>query len=75
MSTLKMKTMKRFFHTITGDTFVVGLHDSINDDIIFKFMITDDNKQLCYLDNLNLTLKNDLCECYTIIVDVPTTNF
>ena len=35
-------------------------------------MITDDNKQICYLDITSLTLKKDLCECYNIIVDVPT---
>ena len=75
MSTLKIKSMKETIHVVTGVTFVVGLHNSINDETVLKFMITDDNKQLCYLDNLNLTLKNDLCECYTIIVDVPTTNF
>ena len=60
MSTLKMKTMKRVLHTITGVTFVVGMHDSINDDIVFKFMVTDDNKQLCCLDDLSLTLKKTM---------------
>ena len=75
MSTLKIKSMKEAIHAVTGVTFVVGLHNSINDETVLKFMITDDNKQLCYLDNLNLTLKNNLCECYNIIVDVPTTNF
>ena len=44
MSTLKMKSMKKVIHTVTGVTFVVDLHDSINDEAILKFMITDDNK-------------------------------
>ena len=37
-------------------------------------MITDDNKQLCYLDSVGPALKNNLCECYNVLVDVPTTN-
>ena len=37
-------------------------------------MITDDNTQLCYNDDLSLTLKNNLCKCYNVIVDVHTTH-
>ena len=37
-------------------------------------MITDNNKQLCYLDVVSPALKNNLCECYNVLVDVPTTN-
>ena len=35
-------------------------------------MITDDNKQLCYLDVVSPALKNNLCECYNVLVDVTT---
>ena len=59
-------------HAVTGVMFVVGLHDYINDETVLKFVITDDNKQLCYLDDLNLILNNNLCESYNVIVDVPT---
>ena len=57
MSTLKMKSMKKILHTVPGVTFVIGLHNSINDETVLKFMIIDNNKQLCYLDDLILTLK------------------
>ena len=75
MSTLKIQSMKEVLHDVTIVAFIVGLHDYINDETVLKFMITDDNKQLYYLDDLILTLKNNLCECYNVIVDVPTTHF
>ena len=65
--------MKKVLYAVTGIRFVVGLHDFINNEIVFKFMITDNNKQLCYLDEINLTLRQKLCECYYVIVDIPTT--
>ena len=68
-----MKSTKCFLHVITGVTLVVGLYTFINDDSVLKFMITDDNKQLCYLDVFSLALKKNLCECYNILVDVPVT--
>ena len=75
MSNLKMKSTKNILHAITAVTFVIGLHTFTNDDIVLKFMITDDNTQLCYLDVISLTLKKNLCECYNILVDVHTTKF
>ena len=74
MSNLKMKSTKYFLHAVTDVTCVVGLHNFTNDESIWKFMITDNNKQLCYLDVINHALKNKLCECYNVIVDVPTTH-
>ena len=74
MSNLKMKSTKNILHAITAVTFVIGLHTFTNDDIVLKFMITDVNKRLCYLDVISLTLKKNLCECCNILVDVPTTH-
>ena len=51
-----------------------GLHTVSNDNSVLKFMITDDNKQLCYLDFVSPALKNNLCECYNVLVEVSTTN-
>ena len=65
--------MKKVLHGVTGVTFVVGLQDSINDDTVLKFMITQNNKYLCNLDDLSLTLKKNLREYYNVIVYVPTT--
>ena len=73
MSTLRMKPMKGILYAVTGVRFDVGLHDFINNETVFKFMITDNNKQLCYLDKISLTLKQKLCECYHVVVDIPTT--
>ena len=74
MSNLKMKSTKNVLHAVTGVTFVVGLHTFSNDDSVLKFMITDNKKQLCCIDFVNLSLKKILCECYIILVDVPTTH-
>ena len=74
MSTLKIQSMKKVLHTITGVIFVVDLHDYINDETVVTFMIIDCNKQLCYLDDPSLTLKQNFCECYNVIVNVPTTH-
>ena len=59
MSTLKMQSIKKVFNTVTGVAFVVDLQDYINDETALKFIITADNKQLCHLDDLSLTLKED----------------
>ena len=75
MSTLKIQSIKEVLHDVINVSFVVGLHDYINDETVLKFMIIDDNKQLYYLDDLILTLKTNLCECYNVIVDVPTPHF
>ena len=69
-----MKSTKNVLHVVTGVTFVVGLHIVSNDNSVLKFMITDDNKHLCYLDVVSLALKKNSCECYNVLVDVPTTN-
>ena len=66
MSELKMKFTKHILHAVTGVTFVVGLHTVSNDNSVLKFMITDENKQLCYLDVFSPVLN--------VLVDVPTTN-
>ena len=65
MSELKMKSTKNVLHAVTDVTFVVGLHTISNDNSVLKFMITDDNKQLCYLDVVSPVLKKNLCECYS----------
>ena len=39
-----MKSLKKVFYTVTGVTFIVGLHDSINDETVLNSMITNDNK-------------------------------
>ena len=54
-----MKSTKNIFHTVTGVTFA-------NDNSVLKFMITDENKQLCYLDVFSPVLN--------VLVDVPMTN-
>ena len=59
MSNLKMKSTKNILHAITAVTFVIGLHTFTNDDIVLKFMIIDDNKQLCYLDGVSPVLKKE----------------
>ena len=69
-----MKSTKKNLHAVTGITFVVGLYTITNDDSVLKFMITDDNKQLCYLDVVSLALKKNLCECYNVLVDIPMTH-
>ena len=73
MLTLKMQSMKNILYAVTGVTFVIGLYNYTNDETLLKFIITDDDKQLFYLDDLSLTLKKNLCEYYNIIIDVPTT--
>ena len=47
-----MKLTNNAVHTIVGDTFVMGLHDLTNDETIVKFIVTMDNKQICYLHHL-----------------------
>ena len=74
MSELTMVSTKNFPHAVTGVIFVICLYTVSNDNSVLKFMITDDNKQLCYLDVVNPALKNNLCECYNVLVDVPTTH-
>ena len=74
MFELKMKSAKNILHTVTGVTFVVDFHTFTNDDSVLKLMITDDNKQRCYLNVVNLALKKNLCECYNVLVDVPTSH-
>ena len=69
-----MKSTKNIRHAVSGVTFVIGLHAFTNDDSVLKFIITDENKQLCYLDFVSLALKKNLCECYNVLVDVTTTH-
>ena len=57
-----MKSTKKVLHAVTSVTFVVGLYNFTSDDSVLKFMIIDDNKQLCYVDFISLTLKNNLCK-------------
>lgn len=57
MSPLKMKSVNKMVHAITGITFVVGLHDFSNDEITIKFMLTEDNNQICYFDFVSNMLK------------------
>ena len=74
MLELKIISTKSVFHAVTGVTFVVSMHTFSNDNSVLKFMITGDNKQLCYLDVVSPALKKNLCECYNVLVDVHTTN-
>ena len=69
-----MESTKTILCAATSVTFVVDLHTVSNDNSELKFMIIDDNKQLCYLDVVSTALKKNLCECYNILVDVLTTN-
>ena len=55
--TLKIQSIKRVLHAVTIVTIVVGLHDFINDETVINFMIIDDSKELCYLDDLSLYIK------------------
>ena len=57
MSELKMISTKNVLHIVTGVTFVIGLHTVSNDNSVLKFMIIDDNKQICYLDVVSPALK------------------
>ena len=57
MSYLKMKSVNKEIHTITGVTFVVDFNDFVDDEIIVKYMVTEDDKQICYLDFVGNTLK------------------
>ena len=57
MSPLKMKSVNKMVYAITGITFVVGLHDFSNDEITIKFMLTEDNNQICYFDFVSNMLK------------------
>ena len=66
MSELKMKSTKNVLHAVTDVTFVIGLYSVSNDNSVLKFMITDDNKQLCYLDVVSHALKKNVCECYNV---------
>ena len=61
MSTLKMKLANKILFTVTSVTFVVALNDV--DDVLstVKFMLTKDNKQICYLDFVGPSLKNQKC--------------
>ena len=68
-----MKSTINVLHAVTGVTFVIGLYTVSNDNSVLKFMIIDDNKQICYLDVVSPALKNILCECYNVLVDIPTT--
>ena len=74
MAELKMISTEKNLNAITGVAFFIGLHTVTNDDIVLKSVITDDNKQLCYLDVVRPALKHNLCECYNVLVDVHTTN-
>ena len=67
MSNLKMKSTKNVLHAVTGVTFVVGLHNFTNYKSVLKFMITDDNKQLCYYDAISYVLKKimRMLQCYS----------
>ena len=65
MSELKMISTKNVLHAVTTVTFVIDLHTISNDNSVLKFMITDGNMQLCYLDVVSPALKTNLCECYS----------
>ena len=69
-----MKSTKNVLHAVTGVTFIIGLHIFSNDNSVLKFMITDDNKQLSYLDVVSPVLKKNVFEFYNVSVDVPTPN-
>ena len=58
-------------HVIADDTFVMGLHDLINYETTVKFMVTKDNKHICYLDFVSNTLKNHGCGSYNVLVYLP----
>ena len=63
MLNLKMKSTKNVLHAVTGVTgitVVVGLHNFTNYESVLKFMITDDNKQLCYYDAISHVLKKNM---------------
>ena len=66
MSELTMVSTKNFPHAVTGVIFVICLYTVSNDNSVLKFMITDDNKQLCYLDVVSHALKKNVCECYNV---------
>ena len=56
---LKWNQWKGVLHAVAGVTFIVGLHNFINVDKVLKFMISDNNKKLCYLGDLSFTLKKN----------------
>ena len=75
MSPLKMKSVNKVVHAITGITFFVGLNDFANDEITIKCMLTEDNNQICYFDFVSNTLKNHGCESYNVLVYVPDARY
>ena len=38
-------------------------------------MLTNGNKQICYLDFVSTTLKKQGCERYNVIVDIPDAKY
>ena len=75
MLSLKMKLVNKVVHTVTGVTFVMGLKYFSDDETTVKFILTEDNKQIFYLDFNNNTLKDHGCKCYTALVDVPDARY
>ena len=67
--------MNKMVHAITGITFVVGLHDFSNDEITIKFMLTEDNNQICYFDFVSKYVENHGCESYNVLVYVPDARY
>ena len=67
--------MNKVVHPVTSVTFVVGLKYFADDETIVKFILTEDNKQIFYLDFVGNTLTNHGCESNNVLVDVPKAKY
>ena len=56
-------------------TLFVSLKYISNDDTTVEFMLTEDNKQIFYLDFISNTLKINGCENYNVLVDFPDAEY
>ena len=70
-----MKPVNKIDHHVTGVTFIVALNDFADDYSTVKFMLTEDNKKICYLEFVANTLKEQGCLSYNVLVDVPIANY
>ena len=75
MSKAEMTSANNVLHAVasTSTSFLVGLHNCRKDESVLEFMITHDNKQLCYVSVVSDTLRHHLVDPYNVIVDVPST--
>ena len=70
-----MNSVKIGVQAVNCVTFVVGLKDFHDDETTVKCMLTKDNKEICYLDFISITLIKEGCKSYNVIDNAPNAKY